>query len=87
MRRARAEERGAVRVVGVMGHLGCADEPGDPANAAGRALFAWGVERRPGGRPAPAAAAPRGDRGDADRPGRGHHTMSRVGAGLVGIDP
>lgn len=86
-RAARAAERaGLVRVVGVMGHLGCADVPGDPANAAGRAAFTWGVQvaRAVGLRPAlrhlaatsatltyPAAL----------------HTMSRIGAGLVGIDP
>lgn len=81
-----AERRGWVRVVGVMGHLACADQPGHPANAAGRERFAWGlnVARAAGLRPADrhlaATAATLLDP-------HAHHTMSRVGAGLVGIDP
>ncbi|MFB9314090.1 alanine racemase [Nocardioides plantarum] len=39
----RAERSGVLRVVGVMGHLGCSDVPDDPANAAGRTAFDWGV--------------------------------------------
>ncbi|WP_311448297.1 apolipoprotein N-acyltransferase [Frankia nepalensis] len=39
----RAERAGFVRVVGVMGHLACAAEPGHPANGRGRELFDWGV--------------------------------------------
>jgi len=35
----RAETAGHVRVVGVMGHLRCADGPADAANGAGRAAF------------------------------------------------
>ena len=82
----RAEQKGLVRVVGVMGHLGCADVPDDPANAAGRTRFAWAVEvarsvgLRPPQRHLAATAATLTDP-------RSHHTMSRVGAGLVGIDP
>lgn len=82
----RAERSGLVRVVGVMGHLGCADVPDDPANAAGRTVFDWGVgiARAAGLRPPlrhlAATAATLTD--PASR-----HTMSRVGAGLVGIDP
>ncbi len=81
-----AERAGSVRVVGVMGHLGCADVPADPANAAGRDRFAWGlgVARAEGLRPAlrhlAATAATLTD--PAAR-----HNLSRVGAGLVGIDP
>ncbi len=85
--RARALERaGLVRVAGVMGHLGCADEPADPCNERGRDRFAWAVRaaRESGLRPAhrhlAATAATLTDR-------RAHHTMSRVGAGLVGIGP
>lgn len=80
-----AERRGQVRVVGIMGHLPCADQPGHPANAAGRDRFAWGVGvvRAAGLRPADhhlaATAATLSDP-------LSHHTMSRVGAGLVGID-
>ncbi len=82
----RAERQGLVRVVGVMGHLACADVPDDPANALGRARFAWGVETaraaglRPAQRHLAATAATLTDP-------LSHHTMSRVGAGLVGIDP
>lgn len=82
----RAEQRGEVEVVGVMGHLACADEPGDESNALGRTRFAWGLETaraaglRPRDRHLAATSATLTDP-------RSHHTMSRVGAGLVGIDP
>lgn len=82
----RAEQRGEVEVVGVMGHLGCADDPGDDCNARGRTRFAWAVEiaraagLRPRERHLAATAATLTDP-------RAHHTMCRVGAGLVGIDP
>lgn len=82
----RAEQAGRLRVVGVMGHLPCADEPGHPANAAGRTRFAWGVEtaRAAGLRPAVRhLAATSATLTDP----RSHHTTVRVGAGLVGIDP
>ncbi|MEV8510707.1 alanine racemase [Dactylosporangium sp. NPDC051484] len=85
-REAREAERcGQVHVVGIMGHLPCADHPGHPANAAGRDRFAWGsrVARSAGLRPADhhlaATAATLSDP-------LAHHTMSRIGAGLVGID-
>lgn len=82
----RAERAGLVRVVGVMGHLGCADDPRDECNVLGRRRFAWGVEAarsaglRPTQRHLAATAATLLDV-------RSHHTMVRVGAGLVGIDP
>ncbi|WP_241005241.1 alanine racemase [Nocardioides sp. zg-1228] len=82
----RAERAGLVRVVGVMGHLGCADDPADACNALGRRRFAWGVETargaglRPARRHLAATAATLLDV-------RSHHTTVRVGAGLVGIDP
>ncbi len=81
-----AELAGSARVVGVMGHLPCADDPHDTANAAGRAVFDWGVgvARAAGLRPPlrhlAATAAALTDPAS-------HHTMARVGAGLVGIDP
>jgi alanine racemase len=81
-----AERRGEIEVVGVMGHLGCADQPTDACNARGRTRFAWAVEvaracgLRPAWRHLAATAATLTDP-------RTHHTMSRVGAGLVGIDP
>ena len=82
----RAEQAGRLTVVGVMGHLACADEPEHPANALGRTRFAWGVETaratglRPRTRHLAATAATLTDP-------RSHHTTVRVGAGLVGIDP
>ena len=82
----RAEQRGLVRVVGVMGHLACADSPGDASNDLGRTRFAWGVQAaraaglRPTHRHLAATAATLTDP-------RSHHTLVRIGAGLVGIDP
>ncbi len=80
------EQRGVLTVVGLMGHLGCADTPADPCNQAGRARFARGLEtaRAAGLRPAvrhlAATAAALTDP-------RTHHTLCRIGAGLAGIDP
>jgi alanine racemase len=82
----RGEQHGVLTVVGLMGHLGCAGIPADPCNEAGRACFACGVEtaRAAGLRPAvrhlAATAATLTDP-------RAHHTLCRIGAGLVGIDP
>ncbi|MDT9592661.1 alanine racemase [Nocardioides zeae] len=87
----RAERDGTVRAVGVMGHLPDADAgplaaPGADPNAAGRDRFAAGLdEARAGGlRPAlrhlAATAATLRDPAT-------HHTLVRVGAGVVGIDP
>jgi alanine racemase len=82
----RGEQRGVLTVVGLMGHLGCAGIPADPCNEAGRASFARGLEtaRAAGLRPAvrhlAATAATLTDP-------RTHHTLCRIGAGLVGIDP
>jgi alanine racemase len=82
----RAERQGLLRVVGLMGHLACADVPQDPANAIGRARFAWGLETargmglRPRDRHLAATAAILTDP-------LSHHTLCRAGAGLVGIDP
>jgi alanine racemase len=82
----RAEQRGDVEVVGLMGHLGCSDDPADTCNDLGRSRFAWALEiaracgLRPAQRHLAATAATLTD-------SRTHHTMSRVGAGLVGIDP
>ncbi len=81
----RAEALGDVEVVGVMGHLPCAAEPGHPANALGRNRFAWGLQvargagLRPADRHLAATAATLTDP-------LSHHTMSRISAGLVGID-
>ncbi|MBO9523099.1 MAG: alanine racemase [Nocardioidaceae bacterium] len=82
----RAEQCGRIRVVGLMGHLPCAGDPAHPANTTGRTRFAWGLGAareaglRPEHRHLAATAATLTDR-------RSHHTLVRVGAGLVGIDP
>jgi alanine racemase len=82
----RLERQGVLRVVGLMGHLPCADDPAHPSNAVGRARFDRGVQiaraagLRPVHRHLAATAATLVDP-------LSHHTMSRVGAGLVGIDP
>jgi len=82
----RAERCGRLHVAGVMGHLPCADEPGHPANSVARTRFAWGVKvaraagLRPEHRHLAATAATLTDP-------LSHHTLVRVGAGLVGIDP
>jgi alanine racemase len=79
-------QRGVLTVAGLMGHLGCAGDPADPCNEAGRARFAWGLDtaRAAGLRPAAchlaATAAALTDP-------RTHYTLCRIGAGLVGIDP
>ncbi|MBI9113662.1 alanine racemase [Sanguibacter suaedae] len=81
-----AELDGRVQVVGVMGHLALADVGGPSANAAGRAAFERGLQvaravgLRPRHRHLAATAATLTDPAT-------HHTMVRVGAGLVGIDP
>ncbi len=82
----RAERVGDLRVVGLMGHLGCAEQPGDRCNVHGRTRFAWGLDvargagLRPQARHLAATAATLTDP-------LSHHTVVRVGAGLVGIDP
>jgi alanine racemase len=82
----RAERAGRIRVVGVMGHLACADDPDDPANADGVRAFEHGVAvaRQHGLRPMfrhlAATAATLNDPGT-------HYDLVRIGAGLVGIDP
>jgi len=81
-----AEQRGLLQVVAVMGHLGCADIPADPCNATARVRFAWALELartaglRPRMRHLAATSATLTDP-------RTHHSMCRIGAGLVGIDP
>lgn len=80
-----AERDGLVSVVGLMGHLACAAEPDHPANTAGRSLFQLAIEvaahagLRPSDLHLAATAATLSSAAS-------HHTMSRIGAGLVGID-
>jgi alanine racemase len=80
------ERHGTVRVVGVMGHMSCADRPDDPQNDRERLLFASAVRtaRRRGltGFTAHLAATAATITGV----GAGHG-LHRIGAGLFGIDP
>jgi len=82
----RAEAAGNLTVVGVMGHLAMAGEPGHPANKQGRLALLNGVELaeqaglRPSVRHLAATAATLTDPAT-------HLDMVRIGAGLVGIDP
>ncbi|MFI5757962.1 alanine racemase [Streptomyces sp. NPDC051569] len=82
----RAEQRGLLDVVGVMGHLGCAADPDDPHNAEGRRIFRDAVTttRRYGLRPRhrhlAATAATLTDPAS-------HFDLCRIGAGLIGVDP
>ncbi|WP_420041597.1 alanine racemase [Gordonia sp. MP11Mi] len=88
---ARAEHDGLIRVVGVMGHLGCAGESTRTpavvaANDAARERFSWALRVARGAGLCPVdrhLAATAATLTDC----RTHHTMSRIGAGLVGIDP
>ena len=80
------QRHGTVRVVGVMGHMSCADRPDDPQNERERLLFANAVRtaRRRGltgfvSHLAATAATITGV-------GAGHG-LHRIGAGLFGIDP
>jgi alanine racemase len=80
----RAELAGRVSVVGVMGHLPCADTPG--LNEIGKRALLRGVEMarqaglRPSVRHLAATSAALTDPGT-------HLDVVRIGAGLVGIDP
>jgi alanine racemase len=86
-RRARAAEQdGRIRVVGVMGHLACAETPGHLANAAGRRLFEWGVATACGAGLRPAVRHLAASAATLTDP-RSHFDLVRVGAALVGIDP
>ncbi|MFL6061970.1 MAG: alanine racemase [Marmoricola sp.] len=82
----RAELQGRLQVVGMMGHLPCAEDPDHVSNGRGRHRYAWGLMTaratglRPTQRHLAATSATLLDP-------LTHHTASRVGAGLVGIDP
>ncbi|WP_243227979.1 alanine racemase [Microbacterium sp. CIAB417] len=81
-----AEHDGHVQVIGVMGHMSCADRSEDPQNTRERLLFMAAVRsaRHRGLAPAvthlaATAATITGAGGD--------HDLHRIGAGLYGIDP
>lgn len=83
---ARGQREERLEVVGVMGHLGCADRPADPANRAGIVAFdraraqAHAAGLRPRWAHLAATAA------TLTNPAA-HADLVRVGAGLYGIDP
>lgn len=83
---AAAEVSDTIEVVGIMGHLACAEDPDHTANASGRDRFSWGLSRayaaglHPRERHLAATAAALHDPAS-------HHTGVRVGAGLYGIAP
>lgn len=83
---ATAERHRLVRVVGVMGHLACADTPGHPSNVRGSRAFETALDvaqsfgLRPHLRHVASTAATLTDPTT-------HHDLCRVGAGLYGIDP
>ncbi|WP_067498913.1 alanine racemase [Actinoplanes sp. TFC3] len=81
-----AARQADVQVAGVMSHLGCADSPADPANAAALAAFEGGVAvaRRAGLRPRVRHLAATAATLTAPAT---HFDLVRVGAGLAGIDP
>lgn len=94
------EAEGALRVTGVMGHMSCADDPGNPQNARERLVFANGLRtaRRRGLNPCLAhlaataatltgTAAHRDGGSGARRIGASISEIHRIGAGLFGIDP
>jgi len=81
-----AERQGHVQIVGIMGHMSCADRPDDPQNLCERLRFDAAVRsaRHRGLAPsvthlAATAATITGAGGD--------HDLHRIGAGLYGIDP
>ena len=80
------ELHGTVEVVGIMGHLSCADEPDHPQNAREELLFANAVRSavrrglRPRTRHVAATSATLGGIGSG-------FELHRIGAGLFGIDP
>ncbi|WP_371812034.1 alanine racemase [Frigoribacterium sp. CFBP 8766] len=77
---------GQVRVVGVMGHMSCADRPGDEQNERERLAFdaALRTARRRG--LAPAVAHLAATAATVTGAGAGFD-LHRIGAGLFGIDP
>jgi alanine racemase len=83
---ARLERRSLVRVVGVMGHLGWADVPSDPANDVGRRRFDQAARIARAHGLAPSTRHLAATAATVTDP-RTHYDLCRVGAGLFGIDP
>jgi alanine racemase len=80
------ERASLIRVVGVMGHLGWADLPHDPANERGRERFDRAVTVARASGLAPSTLHLAATAATATQP-RTHYDLCRVGAGLYGIDP
>lgn len=80
------EGMGAIRVVGVMGHLSCADDPSNPENGRERLLFTNAVRmaKRRALNPGVVHLAATAATLTGAAAGSGVH---RIGAGLYGIDP
>ena len=81
-----SEAAGAIRVVGIMGHMSCADDPSAGQNARERLVFANAIRtaRRRGLAPGLAHLAATAATLTGSGAGFGLH---RIGAGLFGIDP
>lgn len=80
------EALGAVRVVGVMGHLSCADEPEHPQNARERLVFESAVRTARRRALAPRILHLAATAATLNGVGSGFD-VHRIGAGLFGIDP
>ncbi|MDQ0642320.1 alanine racemase [Microbacterium murale] len=80
------EAAGIIRVVGVMGHMSCADDPGNPQNARERLVFENAVRtaRRRALNPHMLHLAATAATLTGEGSGFGIH---RIGAGLFGVDP
>ncbi|PYY34559.1 alanine racemase [Curtobacterium sp. MCJR17_055] len=81
-----AEGVGDVRVVGVMGHMSCADRPDDPQNVRERLVFASALRTARRRALSPAVAHLAATAATLTGVGDGYG-VSRIGAGLFGIDP
>lgn len=85
LRAREAELAGTVEVVGLMGHLGDADNPSAASNDLGLALFEWGLDVARLAELRPSILHLAATSATLTLPGS-RFTASRVGAGLVGID-
>lgn len=80
------EEAGRVRVIGIMGHLSSADDPESTQNDVERLRFVNGVRAAHRRGLAPSELHLAASAGALHRPDS-RFTLSRIGAGLYGIDP
>ncbi|WP_235511086.1 alanine racemase [Agromyces sp. Root81] len=80
------EALGAIRVVGVMGHMSCADDPGNPQNTRERLVFESAVRTARRRTLAPHILHLAATAATLTGVGSGFD-VHRIGAGLFGIDP